>query len=111
MFLQALINNGSAGAANNIATNYLALEEKGVVVARKGGISGLPMMVARKLDVLKDAKDLLQSPQPLSSPSTYGSLADWIKNPVETRVGQATPRLIDEKQRLDLVRMLRDEVR
>lgn len=110
-FLNVLIEKGSAGAADNIATNYLALEEKGVVVSRIGGVTGLPRMVARKIDVLKDTLALVQERQPIKSIPKSWSIAEWVKNPVESRVGRPAPRIVDENLRLDLVRMLRDEIR
>ncbi len=112
VFIGKLISKGDAGSATNIATNYIPLELKGVVTTKTGGWKGYPYMICRKKDVLTQAKDLLASEAPSIRPSeAKRDLSDWIKNPTETRSSsELLARKID-KDKLDIVRILRNEVR
>lgn len=111
VFLDRLIEKGTAGGAENIGKNYTALEEKGVVVTRPGGLKGYPVMVARKIDVLKETLRILERANPLTQGKSSQSLAEWVKNPVEGRLVGGRPLKIDKRISEDLIRAIRDEAR
>lgn len=111
VFLDRLIENGTAGGAENIGKNYTALEEKGIVVTRPGGLKGYPTMVARKVDVLKATRGILEVANPLAIGRATQSLAEWVKNPVEGRLVGGKPLKIDKRISDELIRAIRDETR
>ena len=111
-FLSKLIESGDAGSASNIATNYIPLEIKGVIATKPGGWKGYPYMIARKKDVLTDTKDLLLGKaDDIKKPPRLRTLSDWIKNPVETRSLNDFYIKKIQKDRLDLYKIIRNEVR
>lgn len=111
-FLGKLISQGNAGSATNIAMNYVPLELKGVVATKEGGWKGYPYMICRKTDVLKQTRELLIHEAPnIKASESKRSLSDWIKNPTETRSASELLAQKREKDKLDILRILKDEVR
>jgi hypothetical protein len=85
-YLDRLIDNGIAGDATNIGFNYQPLQFKGVIKVVEGQTFNRYMMVLRKLDVVQDAKNILETS--CDEILTWKEPPTWISDPASARAAE-----------------------
>ena len=86
LFLTKLLERGVSGSATNIGTDYNSLILNRIVRIEKGGLSERYKMYPVKKDILEGASDILEGIKPFQPKSIDTTLADFTKNPPQTRL-------------------------